>query len=77
MKEAIGKVSAIIPLTLETVDITSDRDLLRRYRTEIPVLFYNDSEIARHRIEESELREKLENLVNAENQKSGAGRSLS
>jgi len=71
MKETIQKVSTKIPISLETVEITTNRDLLKKYRTEIPVLFYNDREIARHRIDDIDLREKIEQLIRSETEKTG------
>jgi hypothetical protein len=75
MKDTVQKVSVKIPITLEAVDITTDRTLLRKYRTEIPVLLHNDSEITRHRINEGDLREKLEKLQKIETESAGRGRS--
>jgi len=71
MKETIQKVSTETPISLETVDITTNRDLLKKYRTEIPVLFYNEREIVRHRINDIDLREKIEQLIRSETEKTG------
>ncbi|HWX24368.1 MAG TPA: glutaredoxin family protein [Vicinamibacteria bacterium] len=47
---------------LEEKDITSDPDLERRFRLEIPVLLLGQTEVARHRVSEAELRTRLEAL---------------
>jgi len=49
-------------LPLQHADVRSDPDWLQRYRYEIPVLLWEGQEIARHRITEEELRERLASL---------------
>ena len=40
-------------------DVREDPELERRYLFEIPVLFWEGRELARHRVSEGELRERL------------------
>jgi glutaredoxin len=40
-------------------DVREDPELRRRYATEIPVLLMADREVARHRVSESELLQRL------------------
>jgi hypothetical protein len=44
---------------LRSADVRSDPEWLRRYRYEIPVLLWDGQEVARHRITDDELRERL------------------
>jgi hypothetical protein len=45
--------------SLEEKDMREDPDLERRYVFEIPVLLWEGREVARHRVEEAELRARL------------------
>jgi hypothetical protein len=59
MAGMVRHVGRTVPLTLDEIDITSDRVLLTRYQTAIPVLMIGDREIARYRVGELELRRLL------------------
>lgn len=47
---------------LEEADVRTNPEWLRLYRYEIPVLLWNGREIARHHVEEEQLRETLAGL---------------
>ena len=55
MKEVLDRIRRKQPFTLTIVDIASDPILLKRYQHEIPVLVMEETEIARHRIDEATL----------------------
>ena len=59
MKHVIEAVAARVPLTLDIVDISTDRTLADRYGLEIPVLLIEGKKAAKHRVTERELEEKL------------------
>ena len=59
MKHVIDTVAARVPLTVETVDISSDPELTRLYGLEIPVLFVDGKKAAKVRVTETELEDKL------------------
>ena len=63
MKAVIDRVARRLPLSLEVVDISSDPDLLARYELEIPVLLIEGRKVAKYRIGERELEEKLRRLL--------------
>ena len=60
MKAAVGAVAADVPLRLEEVDIDRSADLVERYGHDIPVLFVEGEEIARHRVTTDDLRHLLQ-----------------
>lgn len=47
---------------LDEADVRANPEWLRQYRYEIPVLLWNGTEIARHRVGEHELRARLADL---------------
>ena len=49
-----------VPLELQEIDISTDPDLERRYRTEIPVLMIDGRKVAKYKLTEAELVRKLE-----------------
>ena len=53
---AIGVVESVCGRAFEVVDITSDGDLERRYRTRIPVVEVDGIERWRYVVDEEELR---------------------
>ena len=55
-KAAIQEFSREWELQLEEIDITRDDALFQKYRDDIPVLFLNGQELARHRIGIKKLR---------------------
>ena len=54
--------------TLEEINIESDRELLRRYRYDIPVITINGVEAFRHRLTADEFRRKLKEARRADSQ---------
>jgi hypothetical protein len=56
MADLVERVCGLRP---REVDITGDPALEARYALEIPVLLLGEKEIARHRVEENELRMRL------------------
>ena len=58
MKAIVQRVarSAPRPITIEEIDISTDRDLEVRYGAEIPVLFVDGRKAAKYRLTEDELR---------------------
>ena len=46
-------------VALVEADVRSNPEWMRQYRYEIPVLLCDDREIARHRVDEADLRAKL------------------
>ncbi len=59
MKQVIEAVAMRVPLTLDVVDISTDRTLVDRYGLEIPVLLIEGKKAAKHRLTERELEQKL------------------
>jgi hypothetical protein len=59
MRALVEKLGRELPLELVERNIDEDPALLRRYRFEIPVLLLGETELARHRTSEAELRAKL------------------
>jgi len=60
MRQTLERVAGDFGARIEDVDIRSDVDLERRNLLEIPVLLLGRRELARHRVEEAELRRRLE-----------------
>jgi Glutaredoxin-like domain (DUF836) len=59
MKHVIDAVASRVPLTIEVVDISTDRGLMDRYGLEIPVLLIDGRKAAKYRVAEGDLEEKL------------------
>jgi hypothetical protein len=59
MEETVAPLLAARGIRLVVRDVREDKDLLRRYRNDIPVLLEGDVELARHRITPEELLKKL------------------
>ncbi|MBM3777878.1 MAG: glutaredoxin family protein [Acidimicrobiia bacterium] len=59
MKAVIDRVAAQVPLSLDVQDITSSPELEQRYGLQIPVLRMGVHTIARHRVTEGVLLERL------------------
>jgi glutaredoxin len=59
MREIVDRVAADFALTVVERDIRNDPEDEKRYVLEIPVLFLGDERIARYRITEEALRERL------------------
>jgi hypothetical protein len=60
MKAVVNRVARSIPLTMQVVDISTDRQLEALYGLEIPVLLINGKKAAKYRIAEAELRRILD-----------------
>ncbi|HKO95781.1 MAG TPA: glutaredoxin family protein [Pyrinomonadaceae bacterium] len=58
-KRAIQNAGCQDEYTLEEINIESDRELLRLYRYDIPVIMMNGVEAFRHRVTEEEFRKQL------------------
>jgi hypothetical protein len=63
MKALVERVAPAFAATIVEKDVRDDPDLERRYVFEIPVLLVGPREIARHRIDEAELRRRLAELA--------------
>ena len=63
MREVVMRVLPGSGVGLVERDVRDDPETKQRYLLEIPVLLFGEREIARHRITEAELRERLERLV--------------
>ena len=50
-RQIMQRVQAEIEFTLSEVDVDSDPDLAERYGADIPVVFVDGEEVARHRVE--------------------------
>ena len=59
MKELADRVARDYSARVETVDIDLDRELVRHYDVEVPVLFVNGRKFAKYRVGEARLRWKL------------------
>lgn len=62
MEEVVAPVAARHGARLVVRDIRDDRELLRRYRNDIPVLLCGDTELARHRVDAGTLEARLTGL---------------
>jgi glutaredoxin len=58
-REALERVRAQAPFTLEEVDIERDDDLFRRYLERIPVVSLNGEELFDFHVDEQALRSRL------------------
>jgi hypothetical protein len=65
MREVVERALRGSALRLVEVDVRDHPDLEKRYVFEIPVLLLGDREIARHRITEGELRQRLGPLLHS------------
>ena len=59
MEEPVAPVLAARGIRLVVRDVREDRNLLRWYRNDIPVLLAGDVELARHRVTPDELLARL------------------
>jgi hypothetical protein len=60
MRNIVERVLITCDGTLIERDVCEDPELEKRYRLEIPVLLLGGQELARHRVTEAVLRERLE-----------------
>jgi len=58
-REALERIRADAPFTLEEVDIERDDELLRRYLERIPVVSLNGEELFDFHVDEEALRSRL------------------
>lgn len=63
MKAVIKAVSENRRIELKEIDITSDRELEMEFSGDIPVLVYGETIVARHRITEKTLSDKIAELT--------------
>jgi Glutaredoxin-like domain (DUF836) len=63
MRDVAEKVARGFGLAFVERDVTEDPEAERRYLFEIPVLFLGDLELARHRVTEEALRERLARAI--------------
>jgi hypothetical protein len=63
MRRVVDAVAPALGFQVVERDLTGDAEAERRYLFEIPVLFLGDEEIARHRVTEEFLRERLGRAV--------------
>lgn len=59
LKEQIHSLEAEFSFTMQEVDISTDADLERLYRPEIPVLFIDGRKVAKYRASTEQLRRAL------------------
>jgi glutaredoxin len=62
-RQLAGELQPEFGFAIEEIDITGDEELFARYRYEIPVMLLDGVEIARGRIGERDLLEKLRRLT--------------
>ena len=62
MQDAVAPVLEARGIRLVVRDVREDRDLLRRYGNDIPVLLAGDVELARHRVTPGDLVARLASL---------------
>lgn len=55
MKAVVQAVSRRVPLTVQEIDVASDRELEDRYGHEVPVLLVDGRKVAKYRITEERL----------------------
>jgi len=59
MREIVERVAPEFGASIEERDVHSNAETSRRYALAIPVLLLGATELARHRIDEAELRRRL------------------
>jgi glutaredoxin len=62
-KKVLYGVKRIIPFELKEVDIEKDKDLLKRYGNEVPVIFINGRKTFKYKINEKVLINRLKREV--------------
>lgn len=55
MKAVVRRVARSVPLTLEEIDISADRELLSRHGLEIPILMIEGKKAAKYRVTDDDL----------------------
>lgn len=63
MRAVVERVLPAFEAALVERDVREDPETKRRYQLEIPVLLLGETEVARHRVTEAELRHRLERLL--------------
>jgi glutaredoxin len=56
----VGEHSNTHDISIDEIDISTDRDLVERYGLEIPVLLIDGKKVAKYRVSEAELTQMLE-----------------
>ena len=59
MKTAIDDAIGGFPVRLEEIDVDANPDFTERFGADVPVLFVEGQEFARHRLDRKALRERL------------------
>ena len=54
-KEVVERCRSKADFTVEVIDISQDPELFERYRNDIPLIFLDGKEIARHFVRERQL----------------------
>lgn len=62
MRQVVERVLVDYHASLVERDVREDPEWRRRYLLEIPVLLVGEHELARHKVSEAELRERLERI---------------
>jgi hypothetical protein len=62
MRAVIDRALAATPVRVVEKDVREDPELRRRYLNDIPVLLIGEREVARHRLTESELLQRLSEM---------------
>lgn len=63
MRAVVGRVLPAFGASLVERDVRADPETKSHYLLEIPVLLLGETELARHRVTEAELRERLTRLL--------------
>ena len=63
MKEVVASLQKELNVTLKEVDITADTELEEKYSLDIPILFYGERCLARHRAHERTLLKKIQKMT--------------
>lgn len=59
VKALVGRVNTDIPFQCKEVDISSNEDLFRRYKGDIPTIFINGKKAFKFKIDELEFRKRV------------------
>ena len=57
--ETINKVNKEVPFNFKEVDITTNDDLHRRYKDDVPTIFINGKKAFKFKLDEEEFRKKV------------------
>ena len=62
-KKTLLALQRELPFKLEDVDITSDKDIYEEFKEKIPAVFIDEKIAFKYRVEERELRRKLQRFL--------------